>query len=152
MLSKLSDKRAPWLLARAKRAQGKLDDAEEALLQGTARWPRERALWLRLGEIRLELQHYEAATDAVKKAKQLSAETPDVFLLEARAQEAQGRLQSALGVYQEALRLAPHSPEVRVSLARLYEKLSRSHDALIIYRELAKENPIYQAEVDRLSR
>jgi tetratricopeptide (TPR) repeat protein len=152
VLSRLKDKRAPWLLARAKRAQGQPQAAREALIAGTSRWPRERILWLQLGEHCLEIGDYKAALEALTKAKQLNATTPDVFLLEAKVQEAQGRLQSALVLYQEALGLAPHDRTTRVSLARLYEKLGRSHDALIIYRELAKESSTYQAEVDRLLR
>jgi YidC/Oxa1 family membrane protein insertase len=80
---------------------------------------------------------------AVPVLAQTSQPSPDVVLLQAQQNEAQGKFSEAEKLYQQAIQQAGSSPlaaEAKLRLAAMYmRKMDRFDDALKIYEELIKQ-------------
>ncbi len=80
---------------------------------------------------------------AVPVLAQTSQPSPDVVLLQAQKNEAQGKFPEAEDLYQQAIQQAGSSPlaaEAKLRLAAMYmRKMDRFDDALKIYEELIKQ-------------
>jgi YidC/Oxa1 family membrane protein insertase len=80
---------------------------------------------------------------AVPVLAQISQPSPDVVLLQAQQNEAQGKFSEAEKLYQQAIQQAGSSPlaaEAKLRLAAMYmRKMDRFDDALKIYEEVIKQ-------------
>jgi Flp pilus assembly protein TadD len=109
---------------------GRLDQAEEILLQSNHYFPYDEVVLNGLGVIALSRRQYDRAIDYFQQAAKIVPDNPDALNNLGRAYSDAGRKAEALAAFERAAQLAPRNPEVLNSLARSYAENGRLQDAL----------------------
>jgi Flp pilus assembly protein TadD len=127
-------------------ATGNNDEAAKFLSAATQLKPESKPAesltraWIALGRVLTPAKPAEA-TNAFRRAAELSPKDGEPHLLAAAVLEKQNNFSGAESEYKKAIELDPHSSSSRESLVRLYVNANRLPEAESMLRDNLKQNP-----------
>ena len=115
---------------------GEEEKAREQFQRSLALDPGYSDTYLRLAQLELDREHWEAAYEAYRKAAELRAKDPYAYSGMAFALAKMGRTQDAIAMNHRVLELRPNDHSALQNLALLYDKLG-DYDQALRYAQMA---------------
>ncbi|MCA9100417.1 MAG: tetratricopeptide repeat protein [Planctomycetales bacterium] len=114
--------------------------------------PDDATLYVRLAEMRLEMNQLGRASLLADEAVDRAPDSAAVWALRGRIKHRAGLTDEALGQYHRALSLAPSDPDILLEIADLYAELGQPRRALANLHSLAALYPPGEAPAAVLAR
>lgn len=133
-LRKISSKDVPYLDAVRQAAAIALDlgrdyDALEPLLLLAEQRPDDAGVRLALAELRFRARDFEAALETAQRARELSPQLPEAWLVEAEALDELKRSTEMVAPLEAALKIDGEIPQAHLNLAFAYQLVGREEEA-----------------------
>jgi tetratricopeptide (TPR) repeat protein len=128
-------------VAKAYERLGDLGEAESVYRRGLEAWPRARALYDGLADIRRELKDPVGELGILEEKLAALPGDPVALLRIAQIHESSGNRDAAIGALETLVRLHPEQVNARLQLGFFYYQGGRLDEATDEFRRLAEENP-----------
>ncbi|MBN2460806.1 MAG: tetratricopeptide repeat protein [Candidatus Cloacimonetes bacterium] len=120
--------------------QGKYDEAIDALSQ-IAENEEDKEIWLKIGDIYIDLEYYEEAEESYQKALEYDPDYIDAHVALGNLFYGQEYYNDAIPYFEFAARALPEEDDLQKKLAYCYRKTGQLESAIAQYKEIIAEQP-----------